>query len=304
MEHETNITDLEKEIAQKLEAFGVFTEEEKTEDKVEDVATEKRHDEEEREEDEAKIVPDEEADNEEKEKTIEEQALASGWNPDGEKTAGEWVRTESMFKEIKARGKEIKELQATLAELKEFAKQQKEVGYKNAMEELQSQRRAAIAEGDVEAVENFDAEIEKHKTGEAEKVEQHPAAVAFGERHRDWIDDYSYEAMEIKDFVRKRDGELLAFGLDPEKHIETIEKDLRVKFPTRFAKEEPEKDTPTTNMVESGTSGTARSGKKKNQFGFEHLNKDQKHAARMFERQGVMKVDEYIAALVEAGELK
>lgn len=227
-------------------------------------------------------------------------AKQHGWDPTKAKSAQEYVAY--ALENLEPRGKEIKELKTTMEELKGFMTKQQELGYKKALSELENARRDAIRQGEVEQVEALDFQIQEQRnelgTGFAKDAQV--VVSAFAEKHKDWIHDPSYECQEIREFVKRRDQELVAFGLSPSKHIATIEHDLEKQFPNRFAPKVQEK--PSMPMVESD--GRPVSGAKKHQVGFSDLNDNQKQCARHFERRGIMTRDEYIKSLIDLGEIK
>lgn len=232
---------------------------------------------------------------------VEQDAIAKGWKPDGPKSAEEFLRAEPLYEELKARGKEIKELKTTLDELKGYMTKQQELGYKKALRELEEARRDAIRLGEVEQVESLDLQIQdqRNEFNTVVTKEAQAEVAAFAERHKDWIHDPSYEAQEIREFVKRRDNELVSFNLPPAKHLATIEQDMMKKFPNRFGP--ITRDKPSTQAVESD--GSLVVGTKKKKVTFSDLNEQQKTCARQFEKRGIMTRDAYIQSLIDLGEV-
>ena len=228
--------------------------------------------------------------------SIEDQARAVGWRPEGPESAEIFLAKKPLFEAIKARGKEVKELAATVNELKAHLNKQEAAAYKRALAELKAERRQAISLGDIEAVEQIDESI-----GQMTPVEEGPdpavaAAVSgFVERNSKWINDPSMEAEEIRQWVRARDVELVKFKLDPAEHFARIEAEVKKKF--NYDNE----DTPAVSRVESEYDSAPVKGKKK--VSFNDLSKEQKDACRHFEKRGIMKADEYIKQLQDLGEI-
>ena len=79
------------------------------------------------------------------------------------------------------------------------------------------------------------------------------------QKHNDIFSDPSYRAQQVREFIENRDQELTKFGLTPEKHIEVLENDLKVKFPERFQKEKP---SVVSRSVESDSAPVSSKGKK------------------------------------------
>ena len=238
--------------------------------------------------------------------SVEDEASAKGWKPGGEKSAEEFLRAEPLYQELKSRGKEIKELKQTLDELKAHQDKQIRMGYEQAMRELQAKREDAISMGDIDAVNEVEEQMkyQEESLNVKPEAELSSAAKAFGERHKEWLNDPSYESQQMREFVQTRDSELMIYGMDPEEHIKIIEKDLKTKFPSYFSsREESVEEVNKFQSVESGgNSGVKVTRKAK--YGFSDLNSEQKRCARHFEKRGIMSTDDYIKQLVTLGELK
>ena len=230
---------------------------------------------------------------------VEQEAVKKGWKPDGPKSAEEFLRAEPLYEEIKARGREIKDLRVTLEELTSHMKKQQEIGYQKALHELKAERVEAIQEGDVEKVESLERQIKDTETGieEATKPQEHPSVTSFYERHNSWWSDPSYEAQEMRDFAAKRDIELSSQGLSPDTIIETLESDLRYKFPKKFenkAQEEPMVVESNTREVRSEPS-TLR---------FSELSTTEKQLYRFLQDNNPMEAKEYLKELKKMRETK
>ena len=231
--------------------------------------------------------------------SLEDQAKEKGWNPEGEKSAEEFLRAEPLYNEIKARGKEIKELKSTLDELKSHMDKQRELGYKQAMNALLEERNRAIELGDVQEVNQVEHKIRQYNDSvNTKSPNEMPEVNAFLEKHKDWLNNPSYETQQMREFTAKRDQELSRFGLAPEEHLRILEKDLKTKFPSYFGNTQGSK----ASAVESGASSTTKTGSK-TKHSFNDLSPEQKDCARHFERMGVMKKEEYIKQLEDMGEL-
>ena len=229
------------------------------------------------------------------EDAIVAEATSKGWKPDGPKSAAEFLRAEPLYEEIKTRGKEIQELKATMDALKTHLDKQKEAGYKQALADLEQRKVEAIQMGDVEGVAEVEKQIADHQAPEAPQTLL-PAVAQFKEKHSAWLNDPSYEAQQIREFVEARDTQLATYNLSPDEHIKIIESDLLKKFPNRFKSNRPR---PTTTAVEAPT---AKAPKAKT-ANFSDLSSEQKLVCRQFERTGVMTRDEYIKQLKDLGEL-
>jgi predicted nucleic acid-binding Zn-ribbon protein len=112
-------------------------------------------------------------------------ALASeyGWKPEGKKSAADYIKfaleklpergeaLSAQSKTIEAKESELSMMKATLEELSGHMKKQKEVAYNEAMAAFKEQKRQAILNGDVDAVDALEASIAPQQE---EKHEVHP----------------------------------------------------------------------------------------------------------------------------------
>lgn len=227
---------------------------------------------------------------------VEAEAAAQGWKPGGEKSAAEFLRAGPLYDEIKTSHKEIKELRATLNELKAHMDKQQELGYQKAVEDLQKKKRAAIEYGDVDAVEALEEEIYRAKRPAAvEPTAEIPEVADFKRKHATWINEDSAEAAAIRAYSLARDSELVARKLSAKEHLEILEKDLYKKFPDRFG------GRSAALAVESGSYNEVSTNRRKVKFA--DLNAEQKDVCRKFERLGVMTKEDYIKSLIDMGEI-
>lgn len=292
---------VEGDLSNILKDMGIEeqVEEEVVENKIEEAVAEEQPEavveEEEQHKEQIESVEDVDEELEAQAPSVEDEARAKGWTPNGPKSAEEFLRAEPLYKEIQERGKELKEMKSTIDALKAHLDKQKEAGYKQALEELKAEKEAAIRMGDVDEVGRLEKEL-RAKEASAPEVEAAPEANQFLEKHADWLQDPSYEAQLMREFVQQRDNEVAKYNLSPVEHIRVIESDLRKKFPSRF---KSESKAPRDQAVETGVGKVVRpSGPT-----FKDLNPEQKLIAKQFANQGVMTVDEYINELKSLGEL-
>ena len=230
---------------------------------------------------------------------IEKEARRHGWNPKGEKSAEEFLRAKPLYNEIRERGREIKELRATVDQLKKIIERNEHVSTQRALEQLKAQKREAIKLGDADLVDTIEAQEREVLSPPQELQYQYNHAIEdFKERHAEWLSDYGYESQQMRDFVLERDRQLAALNLKPERHIEIIEKDLHRKFPEYFKGNEL-KFSAATASVESDMSRTTSGSKRKPTF--HDLTPEQKKIARYMEKHAGMKIETYIDQLIEVG---
>ena len=229
------------------------------------------------------------------EQEIEDEAKSMGWKPDGPKSAAEFVRTAPLYDALSKNNKKIKELEASLHDLKELSLKQQEVGYRKALKDLETKRREAISLGDADLVDQLEAEIQVVKK-EEKPPEELPEVQQFKEKHSSWIKGNTQRDIDIKTYVTQRDIELGALNLTPAEHLHILDEDLKYKFGVGAPKEKAEPP----RAVETDRSPVNVHTRKK---GFNDLNTTQKEICRRFTKQGLMSTEEYINSLTDLGEL-
>lgn len=233
---------------------------------------------------------------------IEKEAAEKGWKPGGPKSAEEFLRAEPLYDEIKARGKEIKELKRTIDEMKEFMDKQKEMGYRQALEELKSQRKEAISQGDVELVDDLDKKI---KETEVEYAPEKPKDNEF--YANEFLGKYK-SIMEQDDlfeaYVMKKDSELAKDGLPPKAHFKLLEMEIMQKFQDKLNPKKEEVIEKVVPTVESNTYATKTKSKEPTFVNLkDKMSKLQIQNAYDFEKKNIMSKDQYVKELIEMGEL-
>ncbi len=233
---------------------------------------------------------------------FEQEQQSKGWNPDGPKSAEEWARAEPLYQEIKARGKENKQMRRTINELKEHMQKLEEHAYERAVRDLEKEYKTAVYNGDEEEAQRL--QQEKEQMVRPEPV--HEAVLEFQDRHAAWLNGKSYEDLEMKNWVMQRDNDLMSYGLPPEEHMALLDEHLRKKFPNYFESSQEPSTPQVTAAVDSGHSNNVvtPASKHKKKFTLADLNPEQKQTARDFEKLGVMPIDDYIKQLVANGDLK
>lgn len=228
---------------------------------------------------------------------FEAEQAAKGWDPSGEKSAEEWHRAAPLYNELKERGKEIKQLRRTVDELKQHMQKQDQIAYNRALAELSVQRTQAIKSGNVDLVDQID-NAKQDLNHQISSIPDIPdAVIEFKEKYDEILNGVSYEHMQMAEFIRKRDAELFKKHLSPEDHMATLEEHLHKEFKDFFQKSP-------RNSVEAGYEDNVAKPSSRKKAVFNDLNPTQKQIARDFERMGVMKPEEYIKQLLEAGEIK
>ncbi len=228
---------------------------------------------------------------------IEALAAKHGWEKEGKRTAEEYI--EFAMEKLPERGKELSKMKAMLEEVTSHMKKQKEVAYQQAVQDLEAQKRDAISMGDHELVD----QIEKEKAN-LDAQETPNAVAAFQEKHANWLNDISSEALEMQDFVYRQDQLLASKNLPPEQHMQILDENLHKKFPDYFGVEVVEKPQRRA-AVESGEgSNVAKAAPAKKKHTLNDLSDVQRDMAKFLEMQGTMTSAEYIKQLEELGDLE
>jgi hypothetical protein len=244
---------------------------------------------------------------------IKKLASAYGWNSNGEKSADEYIkfaleklpeRTEALTKQAKKiedKDSELSQMKTVLNELSGHMKKQKELEQQKISEALRLQRVEAIKKGDVAKVEEIDKQ--------ANQNQQQPRIVLeFKERHADWLNGTSFEALEMREWAENRDKKLAKLGLNVDEHMSTLEQHVKKKFPEYFKEEGEEVETEIinkSNAVDSShSSNVVHSNKTKKSYSLKDLSDQQKKVADYLVKNKQMKLEEYIKELIETGDLQ
>lgn len=207
-----------------------------------------------------------------------EKASADGWVPKDDwveqgKDPDDWVSAKkfnergSMIGQIKALQKQAdentKSFEERLDKVNKFHEAQLEV----KLNELKEQRRDAIEQADVEAVEEYDAQIENLKSGDGDKEpevkEDKPTADGFSDAEvqsiQAWNDANDW-VMNEEDprtpYAKSRFGTHLQSGKTVEESIALVSQDISKAFP---------KTNPQRDLAPKVESGQSKPGQKKQQ---------------------------------------
>lgn len=204
----------------------------------------------------------------------EQQATEQGWVPkedfQGEEhkwvDAGEFLRRGELFAKIDSQNREHKETRKALAALQEHYLKVQETEYKRAVDTLKKQKKAALIDGDVEAVLDADTEIEKLRDDQlaeakasaiAHQQEQasqpHPEFVAWTNKNT-W-----YETNRpMRAFADALGVELKEAGKAPSEVLHIVAAEVRKKFSDKFYN--PKREEPSS--VEGGTNSKSSTNNK------------------------------------------
>lgn len=251
---------------------------------------------------------------------IEQEARESGWVPKDKFNGDEskWVSAEEFVErgrainpilrknnerlraELANDRAELKKLKLTIDEFRSEFATMKEKAYERAIKDLKTQRKEAYKDGDFDAVEAIEEQIDEYKT-QAEKAkpveketpstpEPHKISEAFKEWHSEnkWFNENKepemFDAAEGY-AIRLRRQEP---SLSESEFLETVTTYIRKRFPDKFANPRREAGS---SVGSSGSRAEASAGKKS----YASLPAEAKQACDNFVEQKIMTREQYVA---------
>lgn len=230
---------------------------------------------------------------------FESEARESGWVPKEEFTgdpktwvdAAEFVRRGPLFKKIDTQARDIRALRQAIDDIKALHEKSREVEYKRALAEIRAEKKAALLDGDADAVIAADEKMDMIREAQREPVkqetpaqeEQHPEFVAWVNKNQ-WYQNHK----GMKAFADAVGADLAGQGLSPSEVLKQVEKEVKKEFPTRF--QNPNQNKP--SGVEGGS--TSQPGKGGDAF---QLTDQERSVMRNLVRMGTMTEKEYIAEI-------
>lgn len=232
---------------------------------------------------------------------IADRAKGSGWVPKEEYTgdpakwvdAAEFIRRGELFDKIEHQNKQVKELRKALDALKEHHSHVKETEYRRALAALRTEKKQALADGDVDTFFSLEEKEDLMKaerdalqsdpalTPSTEPAEDHPDFVSWKQRNT-W---YEKDA-DLRAFADGYGPSLRGTGT-PEQILAKVAAKVREVFPDKFRSAAAGKP----GAVVSGN-GASRSGPGK------YVPTDEeRQVAKRFARTGVMSEEDYYKSL-------
>jgi hypothetical protein len=234
---------------------------------------------------------------------VEQEAIDSGWVPkdqyNGEEhkwvDAAEFLRRGELFKKIEDQSRQLKDVKRALVEFKKLHEGVREVEYKRALETLRAQKKAALEDGDADAViaadERIDLVKEEQRRLQAESpdIDDAPSGEAAPE-FTEWKAKNSWYTNNapMKAFADTLGTQLARSGLSPVQVLKRVEDEVRKEFPNRFRN--PNQDKP------NGVEGS----KPRGSSGSFSLTPEETRIMKTIVRTGVMTEAEYIKDLKTA----
>lgn len=235
-----------------------------------------------------------------------------GWNPDGKKSAEEYIKfaldkfpkrgdaLSAQNKKIEAKESEITQMKIVLDQLANDMKKSKDTAYQQALADLQYQKREAISVGDVEKVEKI--EQATHNLTNPQEIP--PSVQDFKSRNHQWLEGTDPQDLEMQAYAFQIDNTLMNKKLPPEQHMKTLEAAIQNKFKHYFDNEDYDISSRHSSVESVQQENNVLSHKKDKVFTVRDLDPAQKAAAKYLVERGQMTVETYIQRLVENGDLK
>ena len=242
----------------------------------------------------------------------EQKALEMGWKPLKEfhgtkedwKGPGAFVKDAELFGALKRQGNMIKDLKATLEDLKFQLAKCEEKGYNQALKDLEGKQKEAVESLDQEALKQANDEylklkeqmqISVNETGKSAAPSKSQEELEFETRNKDWYNEDTPENKEMKDIALSISNAILKQDpyLDIGEHIKRIENKVKLMYPNRF--KNSKRTEPAT--VDSGGTKKVSSTLNKNT-----VDENVLRTAERFVKIGIFKsIDEYLKDAKDKG---
>lgn len=232
---------------------------------------------------------------------IELEAMEQGWRPKEEFQgdpdrfieAGEFVRRGELFGKIDHQSKEIKQLKSTMEQFARHHANVEKVAYDRAIKDLKAQRKAALAEGDVDRFDELDNQIDEvtdERNKFLEQARTTPVTPTVNPAFSEWVARnpwYSKDTL-LQGAADRFGTELARQGMDPLEVLKQVEKKIKEEFPHKFT-------NPNRERVSAVEAPAARGGSAKSRF---TPTEEQKRIGQSFVRAGAFKdINDYYAEL-------
>jgi uncharacterized membrane protein len=236
---------------------------------------------------------------------IELQALEQGWTPkDGWKgdpeewrPAKEFVDRGNLFRKIESQKNELHELRKAIGALSEHNQKVFDAGYKRAMSDLKEAKKAALKEGDGEAV----VQIEEQMDSLTEEYQERSAAFNAPQQQRQpdplfmsWLERNQWYGSDrkLRGYADSVTAEYLS--RNPSANLKEVlvevDKEMRTAFPQKFGTTKAPPSPEGSNRA-SGSGGNRRSA------GDVDLNDEERKIMNTLIRSGVITKEKYLEDL-------
>jgi hypothetical protein len=232
---------------------------------------------------------------------IEQRAQAQGWVPkdewDGDpeqwRPAKEFIDRGELFKKIEDQNKTIKEFRHTLQEFAKHHEKVKKVEYERALSDLKAEKKAALTDGDADAVIEIDEKIAMVRDAQKEAtapVNVPPPPPETNILFQNWVERNGWynNNTAMRAFADRIGNDLGARGgVSATDILAEVERQVKKEFAHKF--QNPNRDKP--GAVEGSSS---KGGKKNDSFA---LSEEERRVMRRFVSSGALTEEQYIADL-------
>lgn len=179
---------------------------------------------------------------------IETRAMEMGWRPKEEFggseddfiDAKEFVRRKPLFEKIDAQSRQLKNVTQGLEALKNHYSKVRETEFNRALQELKSQRKQAMTEGDGDRFEQIDEQIKdvEVQAAEMKQIQSRPLVreEVVNPEFQSWKARNSwYDSTESMRAVADKIGiRLHSEGVPAAEVLKRVEQEVRKEFPQKF----------------------------------------------------------------------
>lgn len=226
----------------------------------------------------------------------EQKALEMGWRPKEEWEgpedefieAKEYVRRKPLFDKIEHQSKELKEIRKALRDLQSHHTKIAEVSYKKAFDDLKSEYKKALTDGDADKVTELTEQMTDMKAAEKVRQAAPPVQQAPHPEFIQWVEKNTWYAQDGEmRFTADQLGIAYAQNhpdLAPNEVLKYVEQRIRKVYPDKFTN--PNRAKPA--LVDGGS--RAKPVTKSDDF---ELSDEEERVMKTFIRQGIMTEKQY-----------
>lgn len=230
-----------------------------------------------------------EADGERVYSDFEKEQMAKGWKPDGRKSAEQWAADGDKLEVL---SRKLDSQEQLIKQMSEHMKKKEQHGYERALKELQDQRKAAIHLGDVDAVDEYDRQIQQYQQN-VQPAAQIKEVADFNERYADILNGSSAKDKAIVAWLQQRDQEIYKEKLAPAEHMSRLEAEMIREW--GIAQKEPQVIEEQKATPKVSTQGAVYGQTKKGTITYNDLTAEQRQFCDQYARYGIMTKAEYLA---------
>lgn len=249
-------------------------------------------------------------------------ARTLGWKPleEFKGDPGEWVDAkefvgrQSLFDKIKSLKDELRSQRQSfdtdMQQIKGYVQQMSKVEYDKAVRQIKQERRAAVEERDVEAVEQFDEQlkqVEQARINMPDPKAQQTQRMAqeVQEQFTAWKDKNSWYQ---EDHELRQEADSLGTGYgaknpnkSPADVMDYVERTIKKLYPERFGRK-PVEEKKAAAVEGGGPSHNVASGRKTNAntLSESELTADQSKIMNTLIKRGVVTKEQYLAQMADA----